>query len=164
MRRPEAAALFRQLQKTPTTPRSVRARSLPRRCGATRGAGHEGGIRFENGESLRVPVNGPKGEPRSLEQAKAAGGDVRPIASPLEAAQIARDNPARKVVFLAAGFETTTAPALARTSGSTRTPRSSRMSSAAGVTGPFVPSQIIRGVPRPRRTSGGPAPHVTAGG
>jgi hydrogenase expression/formation protein HypD len=65
------------------------------------------------GDMLRVPVNAPKSEPRSLEQAKAAGADVRAIASPLEAARIALDDPSRKVVFLAAGFETTTAPAAA---------------------------------------------------
>ena len=62
------------------------------------------------GDMLRVPVNMPKGEARSLEHARALGADVRPIASPLEAAQIARANPDRYVVFLAAGFETTTAP------------------------------------------------------
>ncbi len=62
------------------------------------------------GDMLRVPANVPKGEPRSLEQARAAGGDVRPIASPREAVKIARDNPTRDVVFFAAGFETTTAP------------------------------------------------------
>ncbi len=65
------------------------------------------------GDMLRVPVNAPKGEVRSLEQARAAGGEVRPIASPLEAAQIARDNPATPVVFFAAGFETTIAPTAA---------------------------------------------------
>ncbi|HEU0187612.1 MAG TPA: hydrogenase formation protein HypD [Gallionellaceae bacterium] len=65
------------------------------------------------GDMLRVPVNVPKGDIRSLEQAKAAGADVRPIASPREAVQIARDNPGREVVFFAAGFETTTAPAAA---------------------------------------------------
>ncbi len=74
---------------------------------------HEGVILVAYGDMLRVPVNAPKSEPRSLEQAKAAGADVRPIASPLEAAKIARENPTRKVVFLAAGFETTTAPAAA---------------------------------------------------
>lgn len=62
------------------------------------------------GDMLRVPVNESKNEVRSLEQARAAGADVRPIASPLEAARIARDNPRQAVVFLAAGFETTTAP------------------------------------------------------
>ena len=62
------------------------------------------------GDMLRVPVNVPKGEVRSLEQAKASGADIRPIASPREAVRIARENPQRAVVFFAAGFETTTAP------------------------------------------------------
>lgn len=65
------------------------------------------------GDMLRVPVNLPLKETRSLEQAKAAGGDVRPVASPLEAAEIAAHNPGRRVVFFAAGFETTTAPVAA---------------------------------------------------
>lgn len=64
------------------------------------------------GDMLRVPVNVPKGQPRSLEQARAAGADVRPIASPREAVRIARDLPG-EVVFFAAGFETTTAPVAA---------------------------------------------------
>jgi len=62
------------------------------------------------GDMLRVPVNVPKGEVRSLEQARAAGGDIRPIASPVEALAIARADPHRPVVFFAAGCETTTAP------------------------------------------------------
>jgi hydrogenase expression/formation protein HypD len=65
------------------------------------------------GDMLRVPVNVPKREPRSLEQAKAAGADIRPIASPTEAVRIAAADPARTVVFFAAGFETTTAPVAA---------------------------------------------------
>jgi hydrogenase expression/formation protein HypD len=65
------------------------------------------------GDMLRVPVNVSKGEIRSLEQARAAGADVRPIASPLEAVRIARANPDRPVVFFAVGFETTTAPVAA---------------------------------------------------
>jgi hydrogenase expression/formation protein HypD len=65
------------------------------------------------GDMLRVPVNVPKGEVRSLEQAKAAGADIRSIASPLEAVSIARAEPGREVVFFAAGFETTTAPVAA---------------------------------------------------
>lgn len=65
------------------------------------------------GDMLRVPVNAPKREPRSLEEARAAGADVRPIASPLEAVRIARAEPDRTVVFFAAGFETTTAPVAA---------------------------------------------------
>ncbi len=65
------------------------------------------------GDMLRVPVNVPKGEIRSLEQAKAAGADIRPIASPMEATAIAAAHPDRAVVFFAAGFETTTAPVAA---------------------------------------------------
>jgi len=65
------------------------------------------------GDMLRVPVNVPRREPRSLEQARAAGADIRPIASPTEAVRIARADPSRKVVFFAAGFETTTAPVAA---------------------------------------------------
>jgi hydrogenase expression/formation protein HypD len=65
------------------------------------------------GDMLRVPVNLPKREPRSLDQAKAAGADIRPIASPAEAVRIAESNPGRPVVFFAAGFETTTAPVAA---------------------------------------------------
>ncbi len=65
------------------------------------------------GDMLRVPVNVPRQEARTLEQAKAAGADVRPIASPREAVQIARQNPEKQVVFFAAGFETTIAPVAA---------------------------------------------------
>jgi hydrogenase expression/formation protein HypD len=54
------------------------------------------------GDAMRVP--GSRG---SLLQAKAEGADVRMVYSPLDALQIARDNPAREVVFLALGFETT---------------------------------------------------------
>ena len=62
------------------------------------------------GDMLRVPCNAPKAEPRSLEQAKAGGGDVRPLSSPEEVLPVALKNPDREVVFFAAGFETTTAP------------------------------------------------------
>jgi hydrogenase expression/formation protein HypD len=65
------------------------------------------------GDMLRVPVNLAKNQVRSLEQARAAGADVRPIASPREAVRIARDYAERTVVFFAAGFETTTAPVAA---------------------------------------------------
>lgn len=65
------------------------------------------------GDMLRVPVNGPKNEPRSLEEARAAGADVRPIASPMDAVRIARGAPTQAVVFFAAGFETTMAPVAA---------------------------------------------------
>jgi hydrogenase expression/formation protein HypD len=65
------------------------------------------------GDMLRVPVNVPKSRPRSLEAARAAGADVRPIASPGEALRIAAQNPNSEVVFFAAGFETTMAPVAA---------------------------------------------------
>jgi len=65
------------------------------------------------GDMLRVPVNAPRKEARSLEQARARGGDIRPIASPAEAVGIAEKNPDRPVIFFAAGFETTTAPVAA---------------------------------------------------
>jgi len=65
------------------------------------------------GDMLRVPVNVKKREARSLEQARARGADIRPVASPTEVVRIARDNPDRDVVFFAAGFETTTAPVAA---------------------------------------------------
>jgi hydrogenase expression/formation protein HypD len=65
------------------------------------------------GDMLRVPVNVSKKDVRSLEQARAAGADIRAVASPLEAVSIARTQPERQVVFFAAGFETTTAPVAA---------------------------------------------------
>ncbi|HBY60205.1 MAG TPA: hydrogenase formation protein HypD [Solibacterales bacterium] len=57
------------------------------------------------GDMLRVP--GSRGD---LFQVKSEGGDVRIVYSPLDAVKLARENPAREVVFFAIGFETT-APA-----------------------------------------------------
>jgi hydrogenase expression/formation protein HypD len=57
------------------------------------------------GDMLRVP-----GSKKSLLEAKANGADVRILYSPLEAVQIAKQNPDKQVVFFAVGFETT-APA-----------------------------------------------------
>jgi hydrogenase expression/formation protein HypD len=57
------------------------------------------------GDMLRVP-----GSTRSLLDAKAEGGDVRIVYSPMDAVKLARENPRRQVVFFAVGFETT-APA-----------------------------------------------------
>ena len=57
------------------------------------------------GDMLRVP-----GSHHDLFGVRAAGGDVRVVYSPLDAIQIARQNPTRQVVFFAIGFETT-APA-----------------------------------------------------
>ena len=74
---------------------------------------HEDIILVAFGDMLRVPVNVKKTEARTLEQAKAQGADIRPIASPSEAVVIANKNPHKKVVFFAAGFETTTAPVAA---------------------------------------------------
>lgn len=65
------------------------------------------------GDMLRVPVNVPKNESRTLEQVKAAGAFIKAIASPLEAIKIALENPNKRVVFFAAGFETTMAPVAA---------------------------------------------------
>lgn len=62
------------------------------------------------GDLLRVPVNVPKTHLRSLEQARAAGADLRPIASPLDAVRIARSQPSKRTILFAAGFETTVAP------------------------------------------------------
>ncbi len=54
------------------------------------------------GDMVRVP-----GTNSSLEKERGNGADVRIIYSPSEALRIARENPARRVVFLAIGFETT---------------------------------------------------------
>lgn len=62
------------------------------------------------GDLLRVPVNVPRSEARSLEEAKARGADIRPIASPQEAVRLAHNRPDHPLVFFAAGFETTMAP------------------------------------------------------
>ena len=57
------------------------------------------------GDMLRVP-----GSEMDLLSVKAGGGDVRILYSPLDALKIALENPEKKVVFFAIGFETT-APA-----------------------------------------------------
>ena len=57
------------------------------------------------GDMLRVP--GSRGDLLGL---KAGGADIRVVYSPLDALQLARDNPDRPVVFFGIGFETT-APA-----------------------------------------------------
>ncbi len=59
------------------------------------------------GDMVRVP-----GSSSSLQEAKAAGGDVRIVYSTLDALAIARENPQKSVVFLGVGFETT-APTVA---------------------------------------------------
>lgn len=57
------------------------------------------------GDMLRVP-----GSEKDLFRVRGEGGDVRIVYSPLDAVQIARQNPDREVVFFGVGFETT-APA-----------------------------------------------------
>ncbi len=57
------------------------------------------------GDMLRVP-----GSAGDLFSVKANGGDVRIVYSPVDAVQIAKQNPDKQVVFFAVGFETT-APA-----------------------------------------------------
>lgn len=61
------------------------------------------------GDMLRVP-----GGNGSFLDAKAEGADIRMVYSPLDALKIARQNPERRVVFMAIGFETT-APSTALT-------------------------------------------------
>jgi hydrogenase expression/formation protein HypD len=57
------------------------------------------------GDMLRVPGSG-----RDLFSVKAAGGDVRVVYSPLDAVNLAKQNPDKQVVFFAIGFETTAPP------------------------------------------------------
>ncbi|MBF0426349.1 MAG: hydrogenase formation protein HypD, partial [Magnetococcales bacterium] len=60
------------------------------------------------GDMLRVP-----GSRATLAQARAGGGHVEVCYSPAQALDLARTHPNREVVFLAVGFETTTAPVVA---------------------------------------------------
>lgn len=62
----------------------------------------QGVIMCSFGDMIRVP-----GSSISLLQAKAEGGDLRILYSPLEAVNIAAKNPDKEVVFFAVGFETT---------------------------------------------------------
>jgi hydrogenase expression/formation protein HypD len=61
------------------------------------------------GDMLRVP-----GSSEDLFRVKSRGGDVRVVYSPLDALNLARENPDKQVVFFGIGFETT-APANAMT-------------------------------------------------
>ncbi len=68
------------------------------------------------GDLIRVPGSftgsaadaegGPK--PGSLAEARASGGDIRIVYTPLDAVEAAEREPDRQVVFLSVGFETTT--------------------------------------------------------
>lgn len=70
-------------------------------------AGRPGVTLCSFGDMLRVP-----GSASDLLRARAAGGDVRAVYSPLDALALAQREPQRQVVFFAVGFETT-APAVA---------------------------------------------------
>lgn len=54
------------------------------------------------GDAMRVP-----GSKLSLLKAKAEGADVRMVYSPLDALELAREQPKREVIFFGLGFETT---------------------------------------------------------
>ena len=55
------------------------------------------------GDMIKVP-----GSNGSLQDARAKGADVRFVYSPLDTLKIAQENPEKKVIFFAIGFETTT--------------------------------------------------------
>lgn len=61
------------------------------------------------GDMLKVP-----GSDSSLAEVKARGADIRIVYSSMDSLAIARENPAKRVIFLAVGFETT-APTAAAT-------------------------------------------------
>ncbi len=65
-------------------------------------ARHNDSIVTTFGDMMRVP-----GDRQSLFQAKAEGGDIRIMYSPLDALKLAKKTPDRNVVFFATGFETT---------------------------------------------------------
>lgn len=60
------------------------------------------------GDMLKVP-----GSSISLNERRGEGADIRIVYSPLEAVELAAVNPAKKVIFLAVGFETTSPTAAA---------------------------------------------------
>ena len=62
------------------------------------------------GDMLRVPIYTDDSLANSLQAARSLGADIRPIASPNEVIKVAIENPNKKVVFFAVGFETTMAP------------------------------------------------------
>ncbi len=55
------------------------------------------------GDMIKVP--GSKG---SLQDARSKGADVRFVYSPMDTLKVARENPDKKIIFFAIGFETTT--------------------------------------------------------
>ena len=73
-------------------------------------------------DPVRRPVNSDAAPAADLFSMKAAGADVRIVYSPMDAVQIAKQNPGKQVVFFAVGFETT-APANAMSVYQARTMR-----------------------------------------
>lgn len=55
------------------------------------------------GDMIKVP-----GSHGSLQNARANGADVRYVYSPMDALKVAEENPTKKIIFFAIGFETTT--------------------------------------------------------
>jgi hydrogenase expression/formation protein HypD len=66
-------------------------------------AGMEDTILVTLGDMIRVP-----GSSKSLSQVRGEGADVRFVYSPTEILKIASENPNKKVIYFAIGFETTT--------------------------------------------------------
>ena len=66
-------------------------------------ASMENTILLTLGDMIRVP-----GSQTSLANERSSGKDIRPLYTPMDAIKIAQDNPDKKVVFFAIGFETTT--------------------------------------------------------
>ncbi|VAX28437.1 [NiFe] hydrogenase metallocenter assembly protein HypD [hydrothermal vent metagenome] len=72
-------------------------------------SGQPGVILATFGDMMRVP-----GSSENLQEARADGVDIRVLYSPMDALDIAGENPDRRVVFFATGFETTS-PSVAAT-------------------------------------------------
>ncbi len=66
-------------------------------------AGMEDTILLTLGDMIRVP-----GSKTSLANERSVGKDIRPLYTPMDALKIAKENPDKKVIFFAIGFETTT--------------------------------------------------------
>lgn len=99
-----------QLSSGPGCPVCVTAGSDVDRAIAL--ASERGVILATFGDMVRVPGGRPRSQVNSLQQARAAGSDVRIVYSTLDALDIARANPQHEVIFLGVGFETT-APTVA---------------------------------------------------
>ncbi len=99
------------------------------------------------GDMLRVP-----GSETDLFAVRAGGGDVRVVYSPLDAVDIAQNNPDKEVVFFAIGFETT-APANAMSVLKAR---------SSGLTNFSILSSHVRVPPAMQAVLGSPSNRVQA--